>query len=258
MISGRERAFAEALVDACKAMGASILAQEGAKTEPLNSWLEQYKGAIEHAREMLAPPSIDLRLNLIQVPPIGHRDGLAFVDWHEGDEPRGSVEKIGSALYSEADTIRGRALREKRVEAGWNMGHAARHFGITVVEWSQLERGALSLSAQQWAHVFDTFNRQSRIVTIPVKVASILIPVDIGDEDQLAPFRPHLCEACKDPDLLPLLGYPPRPCDMCGQEAFGEKGGWKSAYYASLCRACAIQHAMCPFCGNPKAEGKAP
>lgn len=91
-------------------------------------------------------------LRLIEVRPIGVGRFAGFACRVSENDPS-MCEGMMYLGLSYPESARGDALREARVEADLSMGQAARSVNISVVEWSSLEHGRLTLSDEQWTEL---------------------------------------------------------------------------------------------------------
>ncbi len=96
---------------------------------------------------------MNARVTLLPVAPIGTRTTLAFVNRGEG---RGGLEEVTLDVYPEASVARGRAFREYRVRIGRSLREAAQLLGLHAVDVSSLERGAATLSEDEWGLALET------------------------------------------------------------------------------------------------------
>lgn len=83
-------------------------------------------------------------ITLIPVPPTSTKPRLAFVN-------PGGLCYIDLPSYPRTELSDG--LRARRLAARLSLGDAARIMGLGVVQWSALERGAYSLSADDHGQV---------------------------------------------------------------------------------------------------------
>lgn len=120
----------------------------------------------EHLKDMyataVAEPPPPMALTLLPVEMIGQRETTAFVDWHEGDEPRGAVQNIRLPVYPKAQLEMAAKLRRARLGAGLGLREACTLFGVGAIEWASLESGSQNLPNEQWDYVFLTLGRFPR------------------------------------------------------------------------------------------------
>jgi hypothetical protein len=82
------------------------------------------------ARELAA-------VKLTPVDPIGTQRTWAFVN-------PGGLEEIEMAVYPEATRVEGERLRVARVEMGIGLREASKRLGLSAVDLSRVERGAMT------------------------------------------------------------------------------------------------------------------
>ncbi len=89
------------------------------------------------------------RITVLNVSPIGTRRTGAFVEC--ADKNESGYRVVNWSEYPPSP--RGDAVRELRLRTPLSMGSAARRFGVSVVQWSWLERGGVTLSDADWDRV---------------------------------------------------------------------------------------------------------
>ncbi len=86
------------------------------------------------------------RITPIPVAPIAVRKSGAFVECT--DARKSGYQMVDWPVYPPSP--RGEAVRELRMRTALGLGSAARLFGVSVVTWSGLERGGVTLSDGDW------------------------------------------------------------------------------------------------------------